>query len=108
MANCTGCAFLQQDGGHQICSARNNEVIDQAEYSAETCERFQAQAPAKEEARPEEEPPEERKSEKKKPAASGDTGTGCLVALLVFSIILFLCVLGLIGVTVFLGGRISV
>ena len=96
MANCTGCAFLQQDGGHQICSARNNAVIDQA------------QAPAKEEARPEEEPPEERKSEKKKPAASGDTGTGCLVALLVFSIILFLCVLGLIGVTVFLGGRISV
>ena len=106
MADCSGCPYLNQTADHALCTVRNGEVIDEAPYSTETCEHYQAylktQVPGGEE-----DPASGGRAEKRKKKRGGG-GTGCLVALLVASIILFLCVLGLIGLAVFFGGSISI
>lgn len=100
MADCSGCPYLSQTADHAVCTMRNNEVLDGAPYGRETCEHYQAylknQVPGGEEG---------GKAEKKK---RGGGGTGCLVALLVASILMFLFVLGLIGIAVFFGGKLPI
>lgn len=100
MANCSGCPHLRQEAGQSLCTMRNNEVIDEAPYTKETCEHYQAYLKSF----GEEDTGKKDKREKKR----GGGGTGCLVALLVASILMFLFVLGLIGIALFFGGNIPI
>ena len=110
MANCAGCPYLKEDGGQTLCTVRDNEVIDQADYSTETCELYQAylqtQAPAEGEGEgtpAAEASQEEAAKPGKKQAPAGSTATGCLLSLLIAASLLFVVVLGLIALTVFTG-----
>lgn len=98
MADCSGCPHLRQEAGQSLCAMRNNEAIDGAPYTKETCEHYQAYLKAF----------GEEDSDKKKEKKRGGGGTGCLVALLVASILMFLFVLGLIAIAVFFGGKLPI
>lgn len=113
MADCSGCPYLKQEEDHALCTARDNEVIDEAAYTKETCELYQAhlsaqdsgEAPAEPPSDGVAEPPSAGKAEKKREKQSGSTATGCLISLLMAASLMFLCVLALIGLTLFFGGN---
>lgn len=114
MADCSGCPYLKQEEDHTLCTARDNEVIDEAAYTKETCEHYQvyltqgsgeAEAPAETPSDGEAETSPAEKAEKKKERQSGSTATGCLISLLIAASLMFLCVLALIGLTLFFGGN---
>lgn len=103
MADCSGCPYLKQEGDRALCMMRGDEPLDQASYTKETCEHYQAFLKTQPSAEAEE---EDTKKKKKKKRGSG--GTGCLVALLIAAILMFLCVLALIALTLFFGDSLPV
>lgn len=100
MADRSGCPYLKQEGDQALCTLRGGEPVDPASCDPGTCPHYQASLGAQDAGEPE----EGRKKKKEKEKKRGGGGTGCLVALLVASILMFLAVLGLIALAVFFGG----